>query len=211
MLPSPNNEALSTPSTAQSHNNENQSTSCSSSCLSLRWTIGMNSNVPLLNLSIAGKTRYFYTAGNVGIIGTGSGKAQILLQGHVSNIMTAAVSLDKQWLVTAESLPEPYLIVWNTYTSKSVKYLTNIHETGLIRVCISGDGKLISILTEIPDQKIILWRWSSNDVSPIVLPAIPNTCERQSWFTMIEDRAIFCSLGNDSSIFYCKSVEIKEQ
>ena len=199
-----NNEILPTPSSVQSHNNEDSPTNCSPSCLSLRWTIGMNSNVPLLNLSIAGKTRYFYAAGNVGIIATGSGKAQILLQGHVSNIITAAVSRDKQWLVTAESLPEPYLIVWNTYTSKSVKYLTNIHETGLIRVCISADGKLISILTEIPDQKIILWRWSSNDVSPIVLPVIPNTCERQSWFTMIEDRAIFCSLGNDSTIFYCE-------
>ena len=199
------NEDILTSSLAiQFPNDEDLFTDCSPSCLSLRWTIGMNSNVPLLNLSITGKTRYFYAAGNVGIIATGSGKAQTLLQGHVSNIITAAVSLDKQWLVTAESIPEPFLIVWNTYISKPVKYLTNIHPKGLIRVCISADGKLISILTEIPDQTIILWRWTSNDANPMVLPAIPNTCERQSWFTMIEDRAIFCSIGIDSVIFYCE-------
>jgi hypothetical protein len=106
-------------------------------------------------------------------------------------------------------MPETFLIVWNTYTSKPVKYLTNIHPTGLIRICISRDGKLISILTEMPDQKIILWRWSNNDVSPIVCPAIPIGCERQSWFSMIEDRAIFCSIGTDSAIFYSKLKEMK--
>jgi WD40 repeat protein len=189
-------------STPKSHIDEDLFENFPAPCLSLSWTIGMSTHVPLLNLSVTGKTRYFYATGNVGIIGTGSGKAQILLQGHISNIISAAVSLDKQWLVTAESIPETFLIVWNTYTSKPVKYLTNIHQTGLIRVCISSDGKLISILTEIPDQKIILWRWSNNDVSPIVLPVVPNVCERQSWFTMIEDRSIFCSIGTDSVIFY---------
>jgi len=194
----------STQSTTRSCSNENFFENYHHSCLSLNWTIGINSNVPLLNLSVTGKTRYFYAAGNVGIIGTGSGKVQTLLQGHISNIISAAVSHDKQWLVTAESVPETFLIVWNTFTSKPVKYLTNIHETGLIRVYISRDGKLISILTEIPDQKIILWRWSNNDVSPIVLPVIPIGCERQSWFTMIEDRSVFCSIGTDSVIFYSK-------
>jgi WD40 repeat protein len=179
------------------------------SCLSLSWTIGMNSHVPLLNLSVSGKTRYFCAAGNVGIIGTGSGKAQTLLQGHISDIVSAAVSHDKQWLITAESIPDTFLIVWNTYTAKPVKYLTNIHETGIIRVYISRDGKLIGVLTEIPDQKIVLWRWSSNDISPIVLPAIPIVCERQSWFTMIEDRSFFCSIGTDSVIFYSKLILIR--
>ena len=188
--------------TPRSHNDEDIVKNYSHSCLALNWTIGMNKNVPLLNLSITGKTRYFYAAGNVGIIGTGSGKVQTLLQGHISNIVSAAVSYDKQWLVTAESIPETFLIVWNTYTSKPVKYLTNIHETGIIRVNMSRDGKVISILTDIPDQKIILWRWSNNDVSPIVLPIVPIDCERQSWFAMIEDRSIFCSVGSDSVIFY---------
>ncbi|CAF1384387.1 unnamed protein product [Adineta steineri] len=186
--------ALSSVKDVQTNNNP--------SSLSLKWIIGMNDTVPLLNLSISGKTRYFYAAGNVGIIGTGSGKAQTLLQGHISNIKSAAVSYDKQWLVTAESIPETFLIVWNTYTLKPIKYLTNIHETGIIRICISRDGKLISILTEIPDQKLILWRWSNNDVSPIVSPIISVICERQSWFNMIEDRSIFCSIGMDSVIFH---------
>jgi WD40 repeat protein len=200
---------ISTRSTTRSCSDDDLFENYSHSCLSLSWTIGINNNVPLLNLSVTGKTRYFYAAGNVGIIGTGSGKAQTLLQGHISNIISAAVSHDKQWLVTAESVPETFLIVWNTFTSKPVKYLTNIHETGLIRVYISRDGKLISILTEIPDQKIILWRWSNNDVSPIVLPVVPIVCERQSWFIMIEDRSVFCSIGIDSAIFYSKLKRIE--
>ncbi|CAF3415987.1 unnamed protein product [Rotaria socialis] len=193
---------ISTQSLTKSHNDENHSQVHHDPSLSLSWTMGMNSNVPLLNLSINGKTRYFYAASNVGIIGTGSGKAQTFLQGHVSTIVSAAVSHDKQWLVTAESTPEIYLIIWNTFTTKPVKYLTNIHDIGLIRVSISRDGKLISILTEAPNQRIILWRWSNNDVNPIVLPIIPMSCERQSWFTMIEDRSYFCSIGIDSVIFY---------
>ena len=172
------------------------------SSLSLRWLIGMNPNIPLLNLSVTDKTRYFYTAGNVGVIETGSGKGQSLLQGHTSRIITAAVSYDKQWLVTAESLPETFLIIWNTYSLKPVKYLSHIHETGIIQVAISRDGKLISILTEIPDQRIILWRWLNTDASPFVLSTIPPNCERQSWFHMIEDRSMFCSIGKDSVIFY---------
>ncbi|CAF2093049.1 unnamed protein product [Rotaria magnacalcarata] len=196
---------ISTQSLTKSHNDEDHSQVYHDSSLSLSWTMGMNSNVPLLNLSINGKTRYFYAASNVGIIGTGSGKAQTFLQGHVSTIVSTAVSHDKQWLVTAESTPEIYLIVWNTFTLKPVKYLTNIHDTGLIRVLISRDGKLISILTETPNQHIILWRWSNNDVNPIVLPIIPMSCERQSWFTMIEDRSYFCSIGIDSVIFYTPS------
>ncbi|CAF4369832.1 unnamed protein product [Rotaria socialis] len=196
---------ISTQSLTKSHNDENHSQVHHDPSLSLSWTMGMNSNVPLLNLSINGKTRYFYAASNVGIIGTGSGKAQTFLQGHVSTIVSAAVSHDKQWLVTAESTPEIYLIIWNTFTTKPVKYLTNIHDIGLIRVSISRDGKLISILTEAPNQRIILWRWSNNDVNPIVLPIIPMSCERQSWFTMIEDRSYFCSIGIDSVIFYTPS------
>ncbi|CAF0765608.1 unnamed protein product [Adineta ricciae] len=180
----------------QSTVNENPSS------LSLRWLIGMNPNVPLLNLSVNDKTRYFYTAGNVGVIETGSGKGQSLLQGHTSMIVTAAVSYDKQWLVTAESLPETFLIIWNTYSLKPAKYLSHIHETGVIQVGISRDGKLISILTEIPDQRIILWRWLNTDASPFVLSTIPLNCERQSRFHMIEDRSMFCSIGKDSVIFY---------
>jgi len=172
------------------------------SCLALNWTIGMNTKVPILNLSITGKTRYFYATSNVGIIGTGSGKVQVLLQGHISNIISAAISYDKQWLVTAESIPETFLIVWNTYTSKPVKYFTNIHQTGLISVKMSRDGKIISILTEIPDQKIILWRWSNHDTCPTVLSIVPIVCERQHWFATIEDRSMFYSIGTDSVIFY---------
>ncbi|CAF1588853.1 unnamed protein product [Adineta ricciae] len=172
------------------------------SSLSLRWLIGMNPNIPLLNLSVTDKTRYFYTAGNVGVIETGSGKGQSLLQGHTSTIVTAAVSYDKQWLVTAESSPETFLIIWNTYSLKPAKYLSHIHETGVIQVAISRDGKLISILTEIPDQRIILWRWLNTDASPFVLSTIPLNCERQSWFHMIEDRSVFCSIGKDSVVFY---------
>ncbi|CAF0838357.1 unnamed protein product [Rotaria sordida] len=195
-------DKISTQSIAKSCRNEDLFQNNNHSSLSLSWTIGMNYNVPLLNLSINDKTRYFYAASNVGIIGTGSGKTQTLLQGHISDIISAAVSHDKQWLVTAESIPETFLIVWNTYTLKPVKYLTNIHDIGLIRVYISRDGKLISILTETPNQHIILWRWSNNDVKPIVLPIIPTVCERQSWFTMIEDRSYFCTIGIDSVIFY---------
>ncbi|CAF3957204.1 unnamed protein product [Rotaria sp. Silwood1] len=195
-------DKISIQSIAKSHSDEDFFPTNNHSSLSLSWTIGMNYNVPLLNLSINGKTRYFYAAGNVGMIGTGSGKTQTLLQGHISNIVSAAVSHDKQWLVTAESIPEIFLIVWNTYTLKPVKYLTNIHNIGIIRVYISHDGKLISILTEIPNQHIILWRWSNNDVNPIVLPIIPTVCERQSWFTMIEDRSYFCTTGIDSVVFY---------
>ncbi|CAF4707320.1 unnamed protein product [Rotaria sp. Silwood1] len=195
-------DKISIQSIAKSHSDEDLFPTNNHSSLSLSWTIGMNYNVPLLNLSINDKTRYFYAAGNVGMIGTGSGKTQTLLQGHISNIVSAAVSHDKQWLVTAESIPEIFLIVWNTYTLKPVKYLTDIHNIGIIRVYISHDGKLISILTEIPNQHIILWRWSNNDVNPIVLPIIPTVCERQSWFTMIEDRSYFCTTGIDSVIFY---------
>ena len=174
------------------------------SCLSLSWTIGMSADVPILNLSVSGKTRYFYAAGNVGIIGTATGKAQTLLQGHISPIVSAAVSQDRQWLITAESTPETYLIVWNTYTAQPVKYLSNIHPSGVIRVCISRDGKSIGILTEIPDQRIVVWRWSNAASLPTTLPSIPLDCERQTWFTMIEDRSIFCSIGTESVLFFCK-------
>ena len=187
---------------------EGPSENSTETCFSLSWTIGMNSQVPLLNLSIGGKTRYFYAAGNVGVIGTGSGKAQTLLQGHVSSIVSAAVSHDKQWLVTAESKPDIYLIMWNTYTAKPVKYFTSTEEKGVMRVVISRDGKLIALLTEFPDQKIILWRWSSHDASPVVFASVPVVCERQSWFTMLEDRSIFYSIGIDSVIFYRKAIDV---
>lgn len=170
--------------------------------LNLSWVIGMNPNVPVLNLSVSGKSRYFYAAGNIGIIGTGNGKGQALLHGHASTIVSAAVSADKQWLVTVESTPETFLIVWNTYTLKPAKYLTNIHATGVVQVNMSRDGKLISILTEVPEQRVILWRWSNQGASPVVLPTLPAMCERQSSFHMIEDRSVFCSIGRDSAIFY---------
>lgn len=171
-------------------------------CFSLKWTIGMNAHVPLLNLSMNGVTRYFYAVGNVGVIGIGDRTEQVLLQGHISNVVSAAVSDDRRWLVTVESVPKIFLIVWDTYTKKPMKYLTHSESLGVIRVLISGDGKLISLLTDIPDQKIILWRWMQNDAHPIVFPSLPKTCERQASFSMIEDRSVFCSIGNDSAIFH---------
>ena len=172
------------------------------SAFTLEWTIGMNPNVPLLNLSVAGKTRYFYVVANVGIIGTGSGKAQKLLQGHVSNIISASVSQDKQWLVTVESKPNIFLIVWNTFTVEPVKFLEQSHETGVVRVLISRDGKLISLLTQEPQQKVILWRWSNPDVTPMIYSIIPMHCPSQTWFTMIDDRSYLCTVGRDSLIFF---------
>ena len=175
-------------------------------CYALKWTIGMNASVPLLNLSIDGKTRFFYAAGNVGVIGTGSGKAQTILQGHVSAIVSAAVSGDRRWLVTAESLPEIFLIVWDTYTGQPVKYFNGSDQSGIIRVVITADGKSIAFLTDRPDQKVVVWRWMTNDPRPIILSTIPKRCERQTWFSTLDDRSFFCSVGNDSALFYGTSI-----
>jgi hypothetical protein len=187
------------------HDNHDRYTNRTS--FSLNWTIGMNPNVRLLNLSISGKTRYFYTVGNAGVIGTASGKAQKLLQGHVSSIVSAAISNDKRWLVTSESKPHIYLIVWNTYTMKPMKYMTSTDYTSLLRVSMLRDGKLIGILTDLPNQTILLWRWWTKDASPMIVAKIPIVCEQQTWFTSIDDRSVFCSIGKDSVIFYSRLID----
>ncbi|CAF0918500.1 unnamed protein product [Didymodactylos carnosus] len=192
-------------------------------CLKLSWTVGMNISIPIINMTVGGKTRYFYVLGNVGILASGenndnkesdfiaqfslsgSGKAQIILQGHVNRIVSASVSNDKQWLITAESGVQAFCIVWNAYTGQPVKYLTDIHEHGICQVYMSKDAKLVAILTEVPQQKIVLWRWSNDESMPTSLPVIPLQCEQQTFFTMLENHSLFCSCGHDSAIFYIPS------
>ena len=94
-------------------------------CLSLYWAYGLNSQVPVHNMTLAdSRTSMLYACSNTAVWYDCFAEREVLLQGHRNEITCVAVSGDKRWVVTAdaqETAPSCSVIIWDMKVSDKEK------------------------------------------------------------------------------------------
>lgn len=80
------------------------------------------------------------------------------------------MSLDKKWVVTADSGLDSILVVWDSITGVPIKTFFNPHPDGILNVDISPDSLYLVTLSGVGcgSQKIALWEWTSPNPDPIM-------------------------------------------
>ncbi|KAJ3415556.1 Cilia- and flagella-associated protein 251 [Chytridiales sp. JEL 0842] len=86
--------------------------------LNLTWTFGVNRDIlgGVHNLSdgTAQRKILFYASSHTGVLYDWVNSRQQLLQGHCNQITTTATTSDSRWILTADTGPNPVLIIWDT-------------------------------------------------------------------------------------------------
>ncbi|KAG2373739.1 hypothetical protein C9374_011828 [Naegleria lovaniensis] len=149
------------------------------SALDLHWVFGMNKDTlgGMHNLCDETRKEVFYIAGNVGIIYKYETKEQILLQGHTNMITCSSVSMDKKWIVTADSGKENMIVVWDSVKGIPVKTIFDPHPVGIQSVDISSDSLFIYSLSKPSsegEQQISLWEWTESNEGALVTVTAPS-------------------------------------
>jgi WD40 repeat protein len=77
------------------------------------------------------------------------------------------VSLDKQWIVTADQGKDSMIIFWDSQTGAPVKSIFQPHPFGVEDMDLSSDGSFLVTLSKVdphsPDQPqvVSVWDWTS--------------------------------------------------
>jgi len=141
--------------------------------LNLKWMIGFNKDIVNGVHSITTQTRkaIFYTSAHTGVIYDRTTGKQRLLQGHCNKISCCAVSLDKRWIVTADSGDDSLVVVWNSLDAIPVRTIPAPYPEGVYRMDISDDGKYLVTLSNSSPQLLTVWDWSidSEDSSQYIV------------------------------------------
>ncbi|GFX00750.1 cilia-and flagella-associated protein [Trichonephila clavipes] len=113
----------------------------------LHWVFGHDTKVIPINISSATIKGIFFTSGAVGVCYDWAKKSQIMLLGHVSNIISIATTHSKTYLASADSGPENSLIVWHAKTGKIVFIVSGCFLDGVKWMCFSGDDNILLTLS----------------------------------------------------------------
>jgi len=160
--------------------------------LTLHWTLGINKDVlcGVHNVSDPqkGRTEIFFSVAHTGVIYDYNTGVQRLLQGHVNAITATAVSVDKQWIITADTGADSMLVVWDRESGSPVKTIYSPHPYGVHALDITPDHKYLVTLsapTPIEDsqhsqdsankdsraqpecQSLSVWDWIADTDQPI--------------------------------------------
>ncbi|XP_043792011.1 cilia- and flagella-associated protein 251-like [Apis laboriosa] len=86
----------------------------------LLWSFGLNSDVPLINLTTKNRTLIAYSCSHIVIIYNYETKEALNLQGHKNTVRTLSTSMDGKWLLSADFEEDCVVVVWDTETGYKV-------------------------------------------------------------------------------------------
>ncbi|XP_064391567.1 cilia- and flagella-associated protein 251-like [Halichondria panicea] len=171
--------------------------------LSLCWSYGFNSSLPVHNVSEGTRKMVFYVSSHVGVLLDISDNTQMLLQGHAHSIVATAVSGNKRWIVTADIGPNSTLIVWDSYTGVPVCTLFDGLGEGTTSVALSEDAKYLATLSADTPQVVCVWDWSSGCEGPLCTTSLSVDSGPQDHLVFHpSDNQQLVSNSEDSVVFY---------
>ncbi|XP_018404981.1 PREDICTED: WD repeat-containing protein 66-like [Cyphomyrmex costatus] len=133
----------------------------------LQWSFGLNSEVPVVNLTTKNRTLLAYACSHVAVIYDYSSRKMLPLLGHRNPVKTLSTSRDGKWLLTADSGEDSVVVVWDTEKGIPVCTLFNPHNNEDITAAgISPNAKQIVTVSNGKCQNVHFWLWSYGKDKP---------------------------------------------
>jgi len=191
--------------------------------LSLKRVFGFNKDIVggVQDLTDQNRKAIFYVSGHTGVIFDYESRSQRLLQGHGNAISCAAVSKDKQWIVTADAGEDSMCVVWNSYTGTPVKTIFSPHKGGVGAVDISSDALYVVTLSHnssgtktvggddgesyqepIDPQELSIWEWTVPGDSPLHSAVISSADEQDCVRFHTDDAKQLVTNGSSRVVFW---------
>ncbi|KAK9303373.1 hypothetical protein QLX08_004956 [Tetragonisca angustula] len=133
----------------------------------LLWSFGINSVIPLINLTTKNRTIIAYACSHIVIIYNYETKEAINLQGHKNTVKTLSTSKDGKWLLSADFEDDCVVVVWDTETGTPICTLFNPHgDKEIVAAMISPNAKYIVTVGDEFHQKVHFWLWTYGKDQP---------------------------------------------
>ncbi|XP_015606747.1 cilia- and flagella-associated protein 251 isoform X2 [Cephus cinctus] len=133
----------------------------------LKWSFGLNSDPPLVNLTTENRTLIAYGSSHSAVLYDYTSRDMMFLQGHKNTVRTLSSSKNGKWLLTADFDEDCVVVVWDTEKRLPICTLFNPHGTdNLTAAKISPNAKyLVTVGNEIC-QKVKIWLWTYGRDTP---------------------------------------------
>lgn len=177
--------------------------SASSTSLNMRWSFGVNRNVPVHNLSNGGRKMALFVCAHVGVMFDWEGNKQQLLQGHCNAISCTCVSEDRRWIATADRGTDSMVILWDSFTTIPVQTIFEAHPDGCAAIAMSPDAKYIATISYNLPQTVSVWDWTNNGETPMCSVTLDGDFGKQTYITFnAEDSSQLVSNSETQVVFY---------
>lgn len=158
--------------------------------LDITWAFGYSKDVIGSVHSLCTKERnaLFLLSSHSGVIYDFEHRKQTILQGHCNIITCCSVDRSKRWIVTADSGPDPIMIVWDSHSYLPVKTFPFPHQYGVRALDISDDGLYVVTLSDVPvdnaskaliNQEIAIWAWTTDEENAVQRSVIQSSTSGQ--------------------------------
>nr|XP_012138941.1 PREDICTED: WD repeat-containing protein 66-like [Megachile rotundata] len=172
----------------------------------LLWSFGLNSEVPVINLTTQNRTIIAYACSHTVIIYNYVTKEVVNLQGHQNAVKRITASVDGKWLLSAGFGEDCVLVVWDTETGVPVCTLFNPHgKYAMTAARISPNAKYIVTVGNEIQQRVHFWLWTYGKDEPDgVLELTETVTDRAKTVAFNDEVSEEFALTADYNIIFCK-------
>ncbi|XP_072318016.1 echinoderm microtubule-associated protein-like 6, partial [Eucyclogobius newberryi] len=127
--------------------------------LRLEWVYGYRGHQCRNNLFYSAAKELVYFTAAVGVVYNPRDHAQRFYHGHSDDIISLTLHPDRVLVASGQVGPEPFICVWDSYSTSTVSILQEQHSHGVSGLGFSADGqRLVSVGL---DQKntVCVWDW----------------------------------------------------
>ncbi|XP_050454213.1 cilia- and flagella-associated protein 251-like [Cataglyphis hispanica] len=135
--------------------------------IKLKWSFGINPQVPVINLTTRNRTIVAYACSHIVIIYNYVSREMLPLMGHRNAVGTLSTSRDGKWLLTANFGKDSIMMVWDTEKGVPVCTLFNPNASEDVTLArISPDAKQIITVSNGKCQNVYVWLWTHGRDKP---------------------------------------------
>ncbi|XP_037672857.1 cilia- and flagella-associated protein 251 isoform X2 [Choloepus didactylus] len=130
--------------------------------LSMTWSFGWNSSLPVFYLRDEAQRVLLYICAHTAVIYDVFKNDQRHLQGHPNVISCLCISEDRRWIATADKGPNCLIIIWDSFSGIPVHTIFDScpKDSGIRAIAITRDAKYLATISDAEVQQVCIWKWT---------------------------------------------------
>uniref|UniRef100_A0AAY4A246 Echinoderm microtubule-associated protein-like 5 n=1 Tax=Denticeps clupeoides TaxID=299321 RepID=A0AAY4A246_9TELE len=161
--------------------------------LRLEWVYGYRGHQCRNNLYYTAAKEIVYFVAGVGVVYNAREHKQKFYLGHNDDIISLALHPERVLVATGQVGKEPYICVWDSYTTQSVSILKDMHTHGIACLAFDLEGQCLVSVGLDAKNTICVWDWRKGKV----LAAAPGHTDRIfdiSWDLYQPSKLVSCGV-----------------